>query len=71
VLGKEGLADAVFSALCNGRMRVFPQHVSWVVSLIGAERARLCTSLPRTARFESGATARVGHGDGDKKSAQA
>ena len=45
-LGKEALADAVFNALCHGRMRVFPQHVEWVIGLIGADRARLCTSLP-------------------------
>src|SRR5258708_24217183 len=30
-LGKEALADAVFNALCHGRMRVFPQHVEWVI----------------------------------------
>lgn len=51
-LGKDSLVDAIFNALCNGRMRVLPQHISWVVSLIGADRARLCPSLPRTARFE-------------------
>jgi predicted nucleic acid-binding protein len=50
-LGNDGLADAVFNALCNGRMCVVPQHVSWVVSLIGAERAQLCVSLPRVARI--------------------
>lgn len=51
-LGKDSLVDAIFNPLCNGRMRVLPQHISWVVSLIGADRARLCPSLPRTARFE-------------------
>jgi hypothetical protein len=49
-LGNDGLADAVFSALVNGRMRVFPQHVDWVMQLIGVERTRLCTSLPRSTR---------------------
>lgn len=49
-LGHDGLADVIFNALCNGRMRVFPEHVSWVISLIGAERASLCTSLPRGVR---------------------
>jgi predicted nucleic acid-binding protein len=50
-LGKEKLADAVFNALCHGRMRVFPQHVEWVVALIGVERARLCVSLPASVRL--------------------
>ncbi len=49
-LGKDALADTVFNALCNGRMRVLPQHVEWVIALIGAERARLCTSLPGQVR---------------------
>ena len=60
-LGNHALTDAVFNALCNGRMRVLPQHVSWVVSLVGAERAQLCVSLPRAARV----------GRGDKKQAVA
>lgn len=49
-LGKRCLADAVFNALFEGRMRVFPHHVDWVVSLIGANRAGLCASLPRHVR---------------------
>jgi predicted nucleic acid-binding protein len=49
-LGRETLSDAVFNALCNGRMRVFPKHMEWVVTLIGIERARLCTSLPNSVR---------------------
>jgi predicted nucleic acid-binding protein len=49
-LGRDGLADAVFNALCNGRMRVFHEHVPWVVGLVGAERAKLCPSLPRVVR---------------------
>lgn len=51
VLGKEKMADAVFNALCYGRMRAFPQHVEWVVAVIGVERARLCTSLPASVRL--------------------
>ena len=35
MLGGSSLADAVFCALKNGRMRVLPQHVKWVVELIG------------------------------------
>lgn len=49
-LGKDKLADAVFNALCHGRMRVFARHIEWVVELIGRDRACLCTSLPRSAR---------------------
>jgi predicted nucleic acid-binding protein len=49
-LGAETLADAVFKALYYGRMRVFPHHVKWVLGVIGAERAALCTSLPRSIR---------------------
>jgi predicted nucleic acid-binding protein len=63
-LGKEALADAVFNALCHGRMRVFPHHIEWVIGLIGADRARLCTSLPGPVRgakrAATGRTAGVG-----------
>jgi predicted nucleic acid-binding protein len=51
-LGDEGLSSAVFRALVHGRMRVFQQHLEWVVALIGSERAAACTSLPRIARRE-------------------
>jgi predicted nucleic acid-binding protein len=49
-LGDGFLADAVFRALKNGRMRVLPQHVKSVVDLIGAARAAECHSLPKLAR---------------------
>lgn len=49
-LGDEELSSAVFRALVHGRMRVFPQHLEWVVALIGPEQAAACTSLPRVAR---------------------
>lgn len=49
-LGDEELSSAVFRALVHGRMRVFPQHLEWVVALIGPERAAACTSLPRLVR---------------------
>jgi predicted nucleic acid-binding protein len=49
-LGKKQLADAVFNALYHGRMRVFPQHVKWVVGLIGTDRAAECSSLPTSIR---------------------
>ncbi len=49
-LGSKALSDAVFKALFEGRMRVFPRHLDWVVDLIGSERARLCSSLPGSVR---------------------
>jgi len=51
VLGNDSLADAVFNALCHGRMRVFPHHVEWVVGLIGTDRVAACTSLPNSVRL--------------------
>jgi predicted nucleic acid-binding protein len=56
-LGNDGLADAVFNALYNGRMRVFPHHVDWVVGLIGIDRAEQCSSLPRSVRVARRAAA--------------
>jgi predicted nucleic acid-binding protein len=49
-LGKEMLANAVFNALQKGRMRVLPQHVKWVIDLIGPARAAACVSLPKSVR---------------------
>ena len=49
-LGCVRLADTVFNALHDGRMRVLPHHVKWVAGLIGPERARRCRSLPRSVR---------------------
>lgn len=56
-LGDDGLADAVFNALYQGRMRVFPHHVDWVVGLIGIDRAEQCTSLPKSVRVARRAAA--------------
>lgn len=50
-LGRETLAGAVFKALYHGRMRVFPQHIEWVLGLIGIQQAALCTSLPGSVRL--------------------
>ncbi len=50
-LGKDELAKAVFMALCDGRMRVFSQHLDWVVGLVGPVRAAICTSLPNSVRL--------------------
>lgn len=66
-LGKDALADTVFNALCQGRMRVLPQHVEWVIGLIGADRARMCTSLPRQIRGSRQAAAGQAAGTGSKK----
>jgi predicted nucleic acid-binding protein len=44
-LGGE-LADAVYNALINSRMRVLPENVGWVLELLGA-RAENCPSLKR------------------------
>jgi predicted nucleic acid-binding protein len=49
-LGKDMLANAVFDALQKGRMGVLPQHVKWVIELIGSARAAACASLPKSVR---------------------
>lgn len=49
-LSDETVAVAIFNALQRGRMSVLPTHFNVVVSLIGAERAALCESLPRSIR---------------------
>jgi hypothetical protein len=58
-LGQSGLRDAVFAALQHARMRVLPQHIEWVVRLIGEDRARDCPSLPRAARTKGMASSDV------------
>lgn len=50
VLGREGLADAVFNSLQHARMSVLPWHLQWVVERIGSERAATCASLQRAMR---------------------
>jgi predicted nucleic acid-binding protein len=50
-LGDHVLAEAVFSALRNARMRVFERHLGWVVELIGSSRLLECPSLPRHVRI--------------------
>ena len=49
-LGEQGLGDALFAALREARMMVFPHHREEVVRSIGRERAALCPSLPRSLR---------------------
>ena len=50
VLKRDTLAEAVFNALYQGRMRVPAHYVEWVVNLIGRERAAQCRSLPASVR---------------------
>ncbi len=49
-LGEERLREAVFGALNDGKMSVLPQHLEWIVALIGEERAARCPSLPERVR---------------------
>ncbi|GER06675.1 hypothetical protein GCM10007972_13170 [Iodidimonas muriae] len=52
-LGDADLAQAVLNALTEARMRVLPQHLDWVVNLVGPENAANCNSLPRSARLQA------------------
>lgn len=46
-LGQVSAADALFLALRDGRMRIPPESVDFVVAAIGETRARECTCLPQ------------------------
>lgn len=48
-LGKNTTKIAIFNALFHGHMRVLPHHIEWVIKTIGAEKAKLCNSLPMSA----------------------
>ena len=50
-LGEVRMVTAVVNALQIGRMRVFPEHLAWVLKLIGDEKASACCSLPRRSRL--------------------
>lgn len=52
-LGSDGVVDALFRALSCGRMRVPSPYLEQVVTILGAERAALCNSLPLHARAGS------------------
>jgi predicted nucleic acid-binding protein len=43
--GRDGLADIVYHALRNARMRVPSCQQAWIVNLLGDERAQQCSSL--------------------------
>jgi predicted nucleic acid-binding protein len=49
-LGRERLSSAVLNALQRARMRVLPEHMNWVIDLIGDRNASSCHSLPRRKR---------------------
>lgn len=49
-LGEAAFADAVFAALRDARMAVFPHHLEEILRLIGPERAAQCLSLPKSLR---------------------
>jgi predicted nucleic acid-binding protein len=49
-LGNDPFAEAIFAALRNARMAVFPRHLEEIVRLIGPERAAQCPSLPKGFR---------------------
>ncbi|MDW9409068.1 DNA-binding protein [Sinorhizobium meliloti] len=45
-LGADLFGEVLYLALRDGRMRIPPESTPQVVSIIGKERARLCTCLP-------------------------
>jgi predicted nucleic acid-binding protein len=49
-LGTREQADALANAISGARMRVPQEHLARVRTMIGAERAALCTSLPKAVR---------------------
>jgi predicted nucleic acid-binding protein len=49
-IGHIRLAEAVLNALQRACMRVVPNHMKWVLDLIGIEQAALCPSLPSSVR---------------------
>lgn len=49
-IGAQGQADALVNALTIARMRVPPEHLERLMTIIGTDRAALCASLPRAAR---------------------
>jgi predicted nucleic acid-binding protein len=52
-LGPLGQSEALSFALRHGRMRVPPEHVARVTTMLGPERSAQCASLPRIARKAS------------------
>jgi predicted nucleic acid-binding protein len=54
-LGPEVLRESVFRALQDAQMGALPQHLDWIVEVIGRERAALCPSLPQRVRSAASA----------------
>jgi predicted nucleic acid-binding protein len=52
-LGDAAFSDAVFAALRDAKMAVFPRQLEEVVGIIGLERAMQCPSLPKRFRTSS------------------
>lgn len=52
-LGAQGRIDALMNALTNARMRVPSEHLAQLRTIIGAERAASCLSLPKHVRETS------------------
>lgn len=50
-LGDTVFSDAVFAALRDAKMAVFPHHLDEVIRVIGQERVVHCPSLPKTVRL--------------------
>ncbi|WP_186090939.1 DNA-binding protein [Burkholderia gladioli] len=46
MLGDEPAVEALYHALCDGRMRIPSESADNVIALIGMERSRDCTCLP-------------------------
>lgn len=54
-IGGDGHLNAVFLALRDARMRVIPEQIREVLSLLGEERAAICRSLPKKIRAKDNA----------------
>jgi len=60
-LGRARLADALYRALIDARMRVLPRHLNGIVELIGDERVAQCVSLPRAVRNQAHSAIKGNH----------
>ena len=50
-LGRNNHELSIVNALEKARMRVFPEHVDWIIKIIGAENVAKYPSLPRFVRL--------------------
>lgn len=58
-LGAAAFSDAVFAALRDAKMAVFPHHLEEIFAIIGLERATQCLSLPKRYRNSIPTSARA------------